>query len=378
MTTTSQPDTGNQHLRPESHASTLLVPYYPERELGLRDLSRAIRRRRVLIAGLVAVVTIGTALVGVVRPRRYRAQSVLLPPGFGDVQALNLTYGGDGIHSLAPDQAYERVLLHLSSRSLQRELFDRFEIAKELRPKAATGEEVQAVFDGEFRPHVRIERMPGAASLVELEFAVAPALLVTWTNGLVRAAESAVVEEFSARAQHALEARRVLAANSIGTSRAVAHKHQTDEIARLREAASIATELGISEPQIPLSGWLGAPPAYMRGSRVLEQEIRVLTERKDFDPFAPNLRELEEQLSGLNNIEIDREGVRAVLVDQPAALPLALTGPSTLRRVGLALLASLALGVAFAVVRYWLEEVDTRDLYRPTGTADSGHDESRV
>lgn len=83
--------------------------------------------------------------------------------------------------------------------------------------------------------------------------------------------------------------------------------YQPDPSAYRRETQILATSI---------------PPLYTRGWRALEAEAKHLRNRSNNDPYVTGLRELQQELSWISQLEISEESTHVLRIDQPATPPL--------------------------------------------------------
>ena len=187
--------------------------------------------------------------------------------------------------------------------------------------------------------------------------------------------------------------------DTIGSKRKMAKQRREDQIILYEEAADIASKLEIGEKvdttniltnsQLNIS--TASIPLYYRGFRALNNEIKLLKNRKSDDPFIPGLRDLQENLTKLRNrksddpfifglrelqvkvdqlrsiksdytffaglrglqenlallrsIKIDEEGQHAVIIDQAAYSPKSIIKPKRRLIVTISTMVGLILGI---------------------------------
>jgi Uncharacterized protein involved in exopolysaccharide biosynthesis len=87
------------------------------------------------------------------------------------------------------------------------------------------------------------------------------------------------------------------------------------------------------------------PPLYYLGFEALMTEIKILRNRKSDDAFIIGLRDLQEQLAMLKSIELDKEKMHAVLIDQAAYAPKSPVKPNHKLIVGLSTVVGFFSGI---------------------------------
>lgn len=136
----------------------------------------------------------------------------------------------------------------------------------------------------------------------------------------------------------------------------IAKKEKSDRLAQLDEAISIARNLNLKEPptigaKATIKGVSNQGlPLYYLGYRLLEAERIALKLRESNDPFIHGLRDLDQQLSLINNYSLSASDFSIVQVDQAAKIGNKIRPKETLILV-LATLLGLILGVFVALIK---------------------------
>ena len=85
-------------------------------------------------------------------------------------------------------------------------------------------------------------------------------------------------------------------------------------------------------------------PLYMRGTKALEAEIKVLRERASDEPFAEGLRDLQEEEAFLEGLLLDGDKLSSVVVDAQASIPYRPARPNVAAVYVLSTILGLVLG----------------------------------
>lgn len=149
---------------------------------------------------------------------------------------------------------------------------------------------------------------------------------------------------------------RVLAINierKIVGIKEVAKNNRIDRLAQLNEALTIAKETGVVKfaMNTSLTNLDAAPMLYMRGSKALESEIRILSSRKTDDSFASNLRNLEIKYNFYRNLNVPIDAIRMFRVDGDITLPEAPIKPKVFFILMVSLFTGILLGSFTALIR---------------------------
>ena len=186
-----------------------------------------------------------------------------------------------------------------------------------------------------------------------------PQTAADWANRCV----SMVVEKTEAEMKANLLAEIGAKAQSIERQiellRTSAQKRREDRITRLREAQQVAEAVGIdaprSRPVRPSSGgdlassWM-ATDVYAR-AKAIRAELTVLEQRKNDDPFIPELRGLESQLEFLKRVDVNPYNVSVYTLDSSAEVPQTPIKPKRALILALGLVLGGMLGVFVVLMR---------------------------
>jgi chain length determinant protein (polysaccharide antigen chain regulator) len=143
---------------------------------------------------------------------------------------------------------------------------------------------------------------------------------------------------------------------NIEAKKNLAKKIRLDNIARLKEALSIAKELNINELKMTSSDnttivnmeddtTTDNSKLYLYGTKALKAEIISLESRLSEDPFTIGLRTLEHKIEALRKIKIDENNIKPATIDQRAIPPSIRSEPK--RKLIVLLGASLGILLAF-------------------------------
>ncbi|RFQ16273.1 chain-length determining protein, partial [Pseudomonas sp. ATCC 13867] len=90
---------------------------------------------------------------------------------------------------------------------------------------------------------------------------------------------------------------------------------------------------------------------YMRGAKAIGAELTVLEQRKNDDPFIPELRGLENQMAFLRGVDVNPDNVSVYTLDSSAEVPQTPIKPKKALIVALGLVLGGMLGVFVAFIR---------------------------
>jgi chain length determinant protein (polysaccharide antigen chain regulator) len=250
-----------------------------------------------------------------------------LPPAIKDIAELNRV---DEATKYTPENVYDLFLRNLRSRDLRRTFFQK----EGLLDFFAADEDVSdphLVFERYFHERLELEKVGGKRSQNKTFYVLSftgndPEKAAQWVNGFVAHVMEHTRETLIQDALTVKNDRITYLTERIAGKRRIAREKREDQIARLKEALEIARKLHITRDRLAGSNITPAAiydlgVSYLRGTKTLEAEIATLQNRKTDDPFIEGLRDLQEELEAVRNINIAAQDVRVAQVDQPASVP---------------------------------------------------------
>lgn len=318
---------------------------YPrDDEIDLIELGAGIWAQRKLVAAITAAITALALLYALLATPSYEATADLRPQSASAIAELT----ENDLLPITPLSAFGRMLSELRADSIQQRAVDEilgdnsisdldkvFAVNASTEPQRINGDMVEqythaTVTAKHASPEtaaflantlVEFANNTTADSLVRELHSTAAARLTNLERDIERRRDGtrkdteiriAQLEESDAISRGRLEDR-------IRELRATARKLREDELTRLREALSIARQLGITEPRSnefqnivnidTSSGMLRADrsanlPLYALGTNWLQAEITALEAREGDVHDVPEIRQLEQQLAEL---EVNRQ-----------------------------------------------------------------------
>ncbi|WP_425317280.1 Wzz/FepE/Etk N-terminal domain-containing protein [Stutzerimonas chloritidismutans] len=347
-----------------------------EDEIDLVELVKALwSQKLIIIAATVAgtAVALGYALLST---PVYEAKATVLPPLLSDIAAYNAGRTESSLYtsssdrdSTQPNQAplkpfttddvYAVFTRNLRSQSLRREFFKDFYLPS-LPEEERSGpqDRLWLKFNELISINAPDKQRP---ELIEVSVQQnTPDLAAAWTNQLISKASAASGRNMQRNVSSELNTRIHSIERRIASLRSTAQQRRADRIAILREALIVANAVGMSSPQVTagrtsssdeLSEFIDGSLTYMRGAKAIEAEMKVLEARQSDDPFIPELRSLQEQLSFLTTIDVQPENVSVFTLDSAAEVPETPIKPKKTLIVALGLVLGGMLGVFIALIR---------------------------
>ncbi len=352
---------------------------YQDDEIDLIDIWRLLVRRWQWIAVITLTCTALAVAYALLAPRVYRAEAFLLPPQLGDIEQLNIYAVTSGKVSVVSVQdVYGQTLKNLQSLSVRRLFFDEHDLLESLRGQVGEDAGAQKVFTKAFHERLTVAQgQKDRADFVTVALEGGdPQQITSWLNTFLTMVNGYTVNVLQQDLHTKLDATKEAIENKISALRQVASDRRLDRIAELQEALYIATQLGIEQrmdtpPSAPSQAKgnsefgvavnTAQTPLYQRGIQELQAEIDMLQKRKSDDPFIGSLRNLQEELSRLNQIQINPDKIKAFRLDQRAMVPDGPIKPNRKLVVALGCVLGLMLGVFAAFMVNFIETARRQD-----------------
>lgn len=333
-------------------------------EIDLVELGKALWSQKIVI---LAVTIVGAAIAlayALLSTPVYEAKATVLPPLLSDIAAYNAgrTESSSSQSQLKPfttEEVYSVFTRNLKSLSLRRDFFQEVYIPS--LPEDALSAPRDQLW-GDFNKIVSINA-PEKQRPELIEVAVqlsAPNLAAAWANELIDRAAEASERDMQLNVSSELDTRIRSIERRIASLRSTAQQRREDRIAILKEALIVAKAVGMDSPQVTagrtssneeLSEFIDGSLTYMRGAKAIEAEMKVLEARQSDDPFIPELRSSQEQLSFLKTIEVQPDNVSVFTLDSAAEVPETPIKPKRTLIVALGLVLGGMLGIFIALVR---------------------------
>ena len=264
---------------------------YQDDDINLYDIYCILARYKTIIGGLLILSILAAAAYLFLATPVYKSEVYLVIPSFNDIKTLNLALEGmkdKEKSSLIPEYSQESVLntfmFNFNSQAIHREFFGKYS-------------KYNGRLDIEFVNNTNNTRVTVHALSQD------PVLVVEGLNQYVDFINLKTVNKLKENIESVLEARRDEINREIASKRMTEKKRKEDFIIVLKEALRIAKKAGITtgisrnnyvgEGTGNLQTGLIRAPLYMRGTKVLSEEISALENRKNDDPFIEGLNELE-------------------------------------------------------------------------------------
>ena len=311
-----------------------IVQYdYHEQEIDLLDIVRYIKQHfRSLFIGFI-VCFLPFVFYAFTANKVFRAEAFISPPKLQDYSELNV-YALSGytpkFHTHTAESVFGKFVSNLRSREVQWDFFLSSNVYRHYQNLGDWQSARQAYLNG-FRRGIKVASLDGDvndSAAMKVSFDVSrSALAETLLNDFILYVKNRTINELLSDIDIELKYRTKGLRNDIAGKKKTSERRRTDLLIVLQEALEIATRLGVetSVPtQLSSSGEGGGisvnttqVPLYMRGTLALEAEINALRERKSDEPYAGELRQLQEVLLNLESISIDRASISPVSIVGP-------------------------------------------------------------
>lgn len=345
-------------------------------EIDLRELILQLWRSRVSIVLVTLVVFLAAGLYAYLATPVYQVRARALPPAAAGLEAYNSAYRLTDINAifpvsqtagqasrthtepvplLTPAQAHQVFVRHLASTALKRNFFEQHYAPSRGLDPAQGGSEVEQAWRA-FVSQISVDapRRPADGEAATLTWQGADAFaMADWANTYMQMAVEAAQEELSHNLHGALQTLKKSLDDQVASLRAGARKEREQRIVRLGEALLLAESIGLVKPSDAgnlITSYTGET-AYMRGADALRNEIRLLKNRRNDDPYIPELTSLFMHQSLLETVSVRPQDIVVAQIDEIATPPVSPIKPRKALILALGLVLGGMLGVFIALVR---------------------------
>lgn len=349
-------------------------PTFVSDEIDLLDILKILIQQKWLILGITVLCTTLAIGVAILLPKEYMAKLVIRPPSVDSVEKLNIvnvdSNEAEGyFFRIGSQELYQELIDNLRSNQLRRKFFKENDLFRFLSQKEDNKSE-DAIFEYSFNKKLVVDigkkKAKGNIKFVTIILkGEDPAQIADWLNNFVSFAdkETIMAQTVASSLKVQLEKENLL--QRIESLRSMGRKRRLDKIAQLEEAILVADKLGWVEQYsnlgiqyeqakmgtLNMSFSLHNVPLYFRGSKALQAEIDVLKQRKNDDPFIPELGSLLNQLNFLSLLKQGTDNVHAMTLDRAAIADDRPIKPKKKNIVVLGFMLGLLLSVCVAFIR---------------------------
>lgn len=330
--------------------------HYDDDEIDLRELACTLWRSKVLIILCTVVVTALAAAYAYLSTPVYETEAATLPPTPNDLSAYNsIAQLDEALPRLTPDEAYKIFQRHIHSIHLRQTFF-----VEQYLPAMQEGDTEPTPAQRErlwkrFNKELTIEQPKDTSQTLIRMQGSQPQQLADWVNDYLRQASQRAHQQVLTTLRNSLSTQQDVTKIQIEVLRKSAEEERQNRIVRLEEALTLAEQIDLSTP--PDRGNLitsySGETTYLRGSRALESELALLKERKNNDPYIPELTTLHKKLDLLAKAETEEVSFELASVDNWAPVPEAPIKPKKPLIVALGFILGGILGVFIVLIRAW-------------------------
>ncbi|TNE86133.1 MAG: chain-length determining protein [Gammaproteobacteria bacterium] len=298
-------------------------------EIDLFELFQNLWQQKLLIISITLAVTMLAAAFAFLSTPQYETKAGVLPPRMSDIAGYNLGRKEAGLDQFSAPYIYSLFKNNLLSVSLKRTFFqDHYLQVLDEDKRAGAQDKLWEEFNKILTVKAPDKNRPELYEVtVDYE---SPVLVAEWVNLYIEMAAKKAEKEMHENAFSGVAARVVVIKAQIDGLRTTARKQREDRIVRLRDALVVAEAVGLDAPQVvagntpsdgDLAQFIDGNLTYMRGAKAIRAELGVLEKRKNDDPFISELRNLENQLIFLKEIDVNPDDVSVFTLDSSAEVP---------------------------------------------------------
>jgi len=318
-------------------------------EIDLFELWGKLWTQRLFIISVTSIVFLIAVVYLLVAKPIYRAEAYFLAPLKQDIRALNIAGVSEGN---TPEKVYSEFQKNLQSRQVRREFFDNKKLIKLYGNEDDKTVSVNDVFEKKFNKDL-IVTLPkkDKGELVSIYFDLTNrSLSAPLLNEFIQFSAAKTVSEFVNSISADVKNRKEILGDRMSAMRKLGLLRRQDRIIQLEESLRLAAAADIVDTNINESA-NKLNMDYMRGTTVIESEIKILKSRKNDDAFIPELRNLEERYSYLTSINLDKESIKVAAIDQHAYIPEKPIKPKKLLVLAISIVLGGMLGIMLAFMR---------------------------
>ncbi|MDQ6988385.1 MAG: Wzz/FepE/Etk N-terminal domain-containing protein [Mariprofundaceae bacterium] len=326
--------------------------------MSLLDLWQVIVEQKKFIFMIWATCVLLALIYVFVATPVFKAEAFLLPPSQKDVQQLNVPILNDSNSNsnYTPEYVYDLFVQTLKSRANRRSFYEEHGVAEHLGYSVDMDEEF--LFDVGFHKILTVNRntkKEEQAGFVSLSFEFSDAdLAAKWVNSFVQETSVMVSERLADEVYAKINSLQSNLQSEIDGKLLLAKKRRLDRITQLKEAVTIARLLSAQDKSIRSLGGLSinttSIPLYMLSAGALRGEMKMLEARQDDSAFIEGLRDLEERLAALEQVNVDAGMLKPMFFDQKAFAAAEPIKPNKTLIMILASILGLMLGVVVAFI----------------------------
>jgi chain length determinant protein (polysaccharide antigen chain regulator) len=334
-------------------------------EIDLVELLYGLWTQKWLILLVTLAVSAGATAYAFLAKPVYATRVTVMPPSLSEIADFNLgRNGGTGLKPFSVSDVYAVFTRNLQAEKNRRQFFR--EVYLQSLDEARRSGSHDALYKGfaaTFSISAPNKSQPDLYSVAVEHHD--PAQAAAWAKHYVDQVAQQSLDEMLKNAQRELAVHAQNIEQQIEGRRESAKARREDRITQLHEALTVAEAIGLENPPVitgrtednrELSAFMDGSLMYMRGSKALQAELRVLKARESDDPFIPELRDLEEKYKLYASVKLDPERVAVFRQDGEVEQPDAPIKPKKALILALGVVLGGMLGLFIALIRLMLKK----------------------
>ncbi|MGH8384655.1 MAG: LPS O-antigen chain length determinant protein WzzB [Pyrinomonadaceae bacterium] len=337
-------------------------------EMDLFDFIKGIWEQRWLISIVAGLVLFVASLYAFLSSPVYEARAYVSPPSQSDIENLNLgrTKNSD-LKPYSIKDVYDTFISNLQSESLNREFFNTVYLPSlDESDRAKSQDSLYRQFLKDIRIIQPVKEFPNRFSIVALNYSAADS--ADWLRQYIDSASDKTKKQLIRNFNKEVEMRARSVGAQIQTVRENAASKRKDTLLQLREAEQIADAIGL-EKQLTV---LGSAPRemageddprliYLRGTKALAAEAKVLEARDSDDAYIADLRKFQGEYNFFKSLKVKAEDIAVYQLDGAIQPPDSPVKPRKALILVLGLVLGLSLGVIAGLIRqFWVRNAARR------------------
>ncbi len=278
--------------------------------------------------------------------KHYNLASELSGPAISDLLNPGRGPSSLNIEQIEPKDAYNIFRKQLNSLSLKREFFESTylpAIEKENTKNSADETTKKEDIWDEFLDNMEI-KTPDPEQISSVSLAgTQPKILAPLVMQFIELADQRTRTLLVEKLQSDIDVLKHSVEAQLNALRKTAEAANAAALIRLRDAYTLAQAIHLESP--PVSGNLITSyednNLYLRGTKALLAEIEIREKRVNYDPYINELNDLEKKRLLLNSINIDKEKITVIKIEDKAKQPTAPIKPRKALTILLAFLMGL-------------------------------------
>lgn len=334
-------------------------------EIDLVELFYGLWTQKWLILLVTLAISAGAISYALLAKPVYESRVTVMPPSLSEIADFNLgRNGGTGLKAFSVSDVYAVFTRNLQAEKNRRQFFREVYLPSldEAR-RSGSHDTLYKAFASAFSISAPNKSQPDLYSVTVEHHD--PAQAAAWAKRYVDQVAQQSLDEMLKNAQRELAVHAQNIEQQIDGRRESAKARREDRITQLHEALTVAEAIGLDNPPVitgrsennsELSAFMDGNLMYMRGSKALQAELRVLKARESDDPFIPDLRNLEERYKLYANVKLDPERVAVFRQDGEVEQPDTPIKPKKVLILALGVVLGGMLGLFIALIRLMLKK----------------------